>query len=358
MSVETKDVNAAELVARLQESRMRAADWIVSRVADDGEPVGGDRVNHYYRVPWALQIAGRADAAAGVMAWIERNALTPEGDLRPGAPQTNWNRAGWTTDAASYPLAIIGYGAWLLERYDTAGAIMDSLRAFQSEETGGGFIERPEHRTTGRQDLLCTSQLALTALITGRIEMADAAFGWLKRLWADQPELPNRLYLCTTKDGTLATDVPAGQEFAHYLDVDKPRQAFFNPGIGAAFAARYSMAKRTTEGLEIGRGLLDVSERASETQYDFNDTVHVGKFGWGAGAMLDAEPAESHFADAVRMGQWYLDSQLEDGRWNPTKFLVPEPDDADALWKTAEHIMLMTIVEQALAARPRNVFGQ
>lgn len=358
MSVDTPNTSVADMVAQLEASRARGADWIAERIADDGKPTGADRANLYYRVPWALQVAGRADVAAANLAWIERNALTPEGDLRDGAPQRNWNApAGWTRDAASYPLAIIAYGAWLLERYDTAGAIMDTLRAFQDPETGGGYIERPDCRDTGRHDLLCTSQLGLTALLTGRRDMADAAYGWLERFWADQPALPDRLYL-STLGSKLATDVPEGQEFAHHLDVDKPRQAFFMPGLGAAFAGRYAMATGNLAGLEIGRGLLDVSERASDTQYDFNDTVHVGKFGWGAGVMLDAAGEDAHRADAMRMGQWYLDSQLEDGRWNPTKFLVPEPDDADALWKTAEHIVLMTIVEMGLAATPRKVFGQ
>jgi hypothetical protein len=360
MSVEAQGLSAAEMVSRLEESRQRGADWIVSRIEDDGKPVGADRANLYYRVPWALQVAGRADVAAHVLTWIEDHALTPEGDLRPGAPQSNWNAPmGWTKDAASYPIAIIAYGAWLLERYDTAAAMMDTLKAFQDPETGGGYAERPEaeHRLTGRTELLCTAQLGLTALLTGRREMADAAFGWLERLWDGQPGLPDRLHLSVGRDGAIQTEAPAGSEFAYFLDVDKPRQAFFMPGLGAAFAGRYAMATGNKKGLEIGRGLLDVSERAHESQYDFTDTVHVGKFGWGAGVMTDADPGtDAHVADALRMGQWYLDSQLEDGRWNPTKFLVPEPDDADALWKTAEHIVLMTIVEMGLAGHPRNAF--
>jgi hypothetical protein len=357
MSTVTDKLHVDDITSRLEAARSRGADWIVSRIGDDGEPPGAGRVNHYYRLPWALAVAGRVDVAARVVSWVERHALTPEGDLRAGPPRQNWNGVGWTHDAASYPLAILATGMWHLERYDTAGAIMTTLRAFQDDETGGGYVERPECRDTGRHDLLCTAQLGLAALTTGRLDMADAAFAWLERLWAEQPALPDRLYLSTTKDG-LATDPPAGQEFAYYMEIDKPRQAFFNPGIGAAFAARYLLATGNAAAREIGRGLLDFSERASDTQYDFTDTVHVGKFGWGAGAMLDVEPADSYFADVLRMGQWYLDSQLEDGRWNPTAFLVPEPDDADALWKTAEHIVLMTVVEMALASRPRTVFGK
>lgn len=356
MSTTTRQIDVDEILPRLEDARKRAADWIVGRVGEDGEPVGASRVNHWYRLPWALAVAGRVDVASRVLSWIEQNALTTDGDLRSGAPRQNWNGAGWTRDAASYPLAIIAVGAWHLERYDTANAIMDVLRAFQDEETGGSYIERPEFRDTERQDLLCTAQLGLAALTTGRLEVADAAFAWLQRFWADQPALPDRLYLSATREG-IATDVPAGQEFGYYIDANKPRQAFFNPGIGAAFAARYVLARGNEVARDIGGGLLQFSERVSDTQYDFTDTVHVGKFGWGAGAMLNVGSVDSHLADALRMGKWYLDSQLEDGRWNPTAFLVPEPDDVDALWKTAEHIVLITMVEMGLASRPRSVFG-
>lgn len=358
MSVETQSVDVVEMIARLEASRQRGADWIVDRLADDGEPVGADRFNLYYRVPWALAVAGRTDVAARNLAWVERNALTPEGDLKPGAPQTNFNEIGWTRDAASYPLAILAIGAWLLERYDTAGAMVGQLKNFQDPETGGGYIERPEHRETGRMDILCTSQIGLTALMTGRMDLAHNSFKWFERMWPQQPEMPNRLYLSTDKDGNLATSPPEGQEFGHYMDIDKPRQAFFNPGLGAAFLGRYTLATGNTGGVEIARELLAFSGNAHEAQYDYEDTVHVGKFGWGAGAMLDVEPSESHLAQSMRMGQWYLDSQLDDGRWNPTAFLVPEPDEADALWKTAEHIVLMQVVEMALAAYPRTVFGK
>jgi hypothetical protein len=103
----------------------------------------------------------------------------------------------------------------------------------------------------------------------------------------------------------------------------------------------------------VGRGLLKLHAAATEAQFDFRDSVHVGKFGWGAASMLDVEPDEHHLRDAMRMGKWYLESQLEDGRWNPTAFLVPDPKEPDALWKTAEHILLISEVISAFSSFPR-----
>jgi hypothetical protein len=352
MSAVATETEIHELVVRLSSARAKGADWLVSRLADDGEPVGAKANNHYYRVPWALAIAGRVEEGARALAWIERNALTDKGDLRPGAPQTNWNNVGWTRDAASYPLAIMATGAWHLERYDTALAIMDTLEAFQDPETGGGFVERPELRATGKQDLLCTAQLGLTGLVTGRRAVADAAFGWLERFMAAQPELPGRLYLCWGKDG-LITNVQPEQALGHVVDFAKPRQTFFNPGIGAAFMGRYYMATRSEAARSMGRRFVELSDAGTERQYEYWDTVHVGKVAWGSGSMLDVDADDLYLKNAVRMGKWLIDSQSEDGRWNPTHFQTPDPTDSDALWKTGEHIMLSSIVLAALAAYPR-----
>lgn len=360
MSLGTQNASVEDMVKRLEDSRQRGAAWIIRRIGDDGKPVGADRVQMYYRVPWSLQVTGHEDVASAVLAWMERNTLTQEGDLRPGIPRRNWNYpAEWTNGSASYPLAGIAHGAWLLERYDTATAILDLLhRRFQDPSSGGGFVERPECRLTGRQDVLCTAQLGLTALLAGRRDIADGAYHWFERMWAQQPALPNRMYLSTI-GGKLATDVPAGKEFGYYLDTRKPRQAFFTPGIAAAFLGRYAMATGNATSAEIARQLMFIDGRTHESKYDFSDTVHVGKSAWGASVMLDIEPDESYFAQAMRMGQWFLDSQGPDGRWEPSKFLIPDyDDDAQALWKTAEHMVLITIVQIALAAHPRRIFGK
>jgi hypothetical protein len=352
MDVVTGSVEIREVVERLSRAREKAADWIVSRLGQDGEPVGAREFNHYYRLPWALAIAGRVAEGSRALSWIERNALTDGGDLRPGAPQTNWNHAGWTRDASSYPLAIIATGAWHLERFDTALAIMDTLEAFQDPETGGGFVERPEFRKTGEQDVLCTAQLGLVGLLTGRMAVADAAFGWFERFMAAQPDLPARLYLCWGSGG-LVTDVPPEQAFGHWIDFAKPRQTYFNPGLGAAFMGRYYMVTRSESARRIGRRLIELSDAATEKQFEYWDTVHVGKLAWGSGSMLDVDADELYLRNAIRMGKWLIDCQVEDGRWNPTHFQTPNPTDTDALWKTAEHVLLSTIVLAALAAYPR-----
>lgn len=350
LQAETQRVNK-----RLEEARSRGVEWLVAKIGDDGEPVGGREVNSYFRVPWALAVAGRRAEAAGVLSWVEREALTAEGDLRPGAAQKPW-----TTADASYPLPQLAIAAWQLERYDTASSIMDTMSKFQHAGTGGAFVERPEpeYRISRRQDLLCTSQLGMAALMTGRRSMAEAAYHWTYSLWQAQPELPERLYVAWDDRG-LVTEFPEELNYSLVTDFRKPRQAFFNPGIGAAFLARYYMSTGTKGALPIAKGLLELSEKGTDAQYDYPDTVQVGKFAWGAAAMLEVEDSERYLKILHMMGDWYADSQLEDGSWLPSLWRTPKPADPDKLWKTAEHVLHITTMLTAMGGfvRPSQLRG-
>ena len=189
----------------------------------DGHPGTGH--GHYYRLPWALALIGRRGEAALVLSWIERNALTHDGDLRPGPP-----RAGFERRWSSYPLANLATGAWHLERYDLARRITRRLHAFQHPETGGAYAGHPDHRQDQRQDLFPTAQLGMTGLTTGDRALADGAFRWFKLLYESQPELPGRLY--TAMEGSDLMSAPAGDpelEWQVITDFSRPRQAFYKP---------------------------------------------------------------------------------------------------------------------------------
>ncbi|MET7993686.1 hypothetical protein ABZU76_22585 [Amycolatopsis sp. NPDC005232] len=222
----------------LREVRARGVRWLLDHVGDDGKPAAADLRNGYYRMPWTFALVGEHEVAAQVMSWIERNALTATGDLREGVP-----REAFTSRWATYPHSLLAQGAWALERYDTALALVDTMRkSFQDPETGGAFMERQEVRT-GRQFVFPTAQLGLAALASGQSDVAQAAFGWFDRLWAAQPELPHVLYASWGPNG-LRTVADQEDEFISRVDFREPRQAFYNPGISAAFLSRYYMVTR------------------------------------------------------------------------------------------------------------------
>jgi hypothetical protein len=332
-------------LAELRGARDLGVEWIHARIGRDGRPAGAERLNSYYRIPWALAVAGRRDGASAVLDWMTRHALDDHGDLRPGAA-----RQPFLTAIASYPLPQIAIGAWHLEQYDLGRKIMAFAKAHLVDtSTGGAFSERPDLRRTGRTDLLCTAQLGLAAMTVGDGELADACCRWIVELYRQQPELPDRLFPCRIGTELLTATDETHKAWDVVTDFHRPFQQFYNPGIAAAFLGRYSAFRGDGPALAVARSYLDLTAQGSDLQFDHRVNSQVCKFGWGAAVLLDIEPSEALAEHVLRMARWFVDSQREDGRWEPSGFLVPNPDDADNMPKTAEHLLHVVTLIASLA---------
>jgi hypothetical protein len=325
-----------------------ATQWLLSKLGD-GLP--DDVVPHTYRVPFALTLVGRRGDAARVMSWLEREVLDADGDLRPGPMRTAFS-ARWS----SYPLAILAQAAWHLERFGTAASIVRTLARFQDPAYGGAYAERPELRTTGRQDLFPTAQLGITGLTVGDDALADGAFHWLATLFDLQPDLPSRLFTAT--DGArLITDPDevAADRFGLCTDFRAPRQAFYNPGIAAAFLARYSARWNSPAARQLADAYLALTVGGGDVQFDHTDSVQVCKFAWGAAALLDLDPQPHYREHVERMARWFLDAQHADGHWQNSPFLLPDgPTTGSSIEVTAEFIQHLVVVATALAGAGRD----
>ncbi len=320
--------------------------WLVDRLAPDGEPsCDPSEVGHVYRLPYALLLAGYRGEAARVLGWMERSVLDADGDLAPGPM-----RDGFLHRWASYPIALIALAAWHLERYELAERLLRTLEAYQDAEHGGAFAERPEVRRSGRQDLFPTAQLGITALATGRREAADAAFRWFQLLHRLQPELPRTLY-SATDGGRLMTgpvDDPRDR-FGLITEFDRPRQAFYNPGIAAAFLGRYAAATGSSAASELAEDFLTLTRTASPAQFDLADSVQVCKYGWGAATMLDLTGDPLHRDHAERMAAWFVAGQRPDGAWENSPFLMPDgATEGVRLEVTAEFVQHLIVIDAAL----------
>lgn len=322
-----------------------ATGWLLAQIGDGALP--DELIAGAYRVPYALLLAGRRADAARVFSWIATKVLDESGDLSPGPMRTAFSDR-WS----SYPLAILAQAAWHLERYRTAEAIHATLRGLQDPHTGGAYAQRPDRRNSMRQDLFPTAQLGTTAITIGDRGMADGAYRWLRALYELQPELPNRLY--TGTDGTRllsAEEDIASDAFGLVTDFSLPRQAFYNPGIAAAFLARYSAQRGDADAGELAARYLALTEAGGEQQFDHTDSVQVCKFAWGAAALLDLDGSERYANHAIDMVQWFLSAQHPDGHWQNSPFLLPDgPTPASNVEVTAEFIQHLVVVSSALAA--------
>ncbi len=337
----TNETHDKTTVLALELAVESGSNWLLRHIGPDGHP--GTEHGHYYRLPWSLALTGHRQQAAAVLSWVEREALDDAGDLRSGEP-----RAPFETRWSSYPLAILATGAWHLERYDTALLIANRLHAYQDPESGGAFAGHPDHRANARQDLFPTAQIGMTGLTTGTLDLAHGAYRWLQLVFDSQPELPTRLYTATS--GTrLLTDAAGDQQLAWEIvtDFTKPRQAFYNPGIAAAFLGRYYMATGRTDALALARKYLDLTVSGGEPQFDWTDSVQVCKFAWGAAALYDATGEEQYLGHARRMGAWFLECQEDTGSWSNSPFLMERGGDADStrIEVTAEFLQhLVTLI--------------
>ena len=285
-AVQTPEALLSDLAAAVR----TATAWLVEQIGpilDESSPDSVESlVPGTYRVPYALVLAGRRPEAARVLSWMERAVLDESGDLREGPMRDAFSQR-WS----SYPLAILAQAAWHLERYGLAESIRRTLHRFVDVQTGGAYAQRPELRSHRRQDLFTTAQLGLTGLTVRDDTLADGAYRWLQDLYDLQPELPARLY--TGYDGTRLICAPRDvndDRFGLVTEFHAPCQAFYNPGIAAAFLARYSAVRGETAAYELAAAYLALSEQGGTAQFDFAESVQICKFGWGAAALLDTSP--------------------------------------------------------------------
>jgi hypothetical protein len=340
----TGHLGVVDALERVRLHRRTAVAWLTDRVDDRGRPEGADLGNAWWRAPWALAVAGAPDAAAAMLGWAEREALQEDGDFRPGPA-----RAG-IPGSPVYHLSPLAIAAWLLARYDTARVINDHMRTYQDPETGGIHEHRHDETPQRReQDNLKTAQFGISSLVTGDTHASEEVARWLRTTYELQPDLPHRFYP-TRAGNQLITDVATDQALKYVLDLQAPRQLYFHPGIAAAFLAGWGQQTGQADVLDLGRKFLALTTNGTEQQFTDTSSVQICKYGWGAAAMVNADPDGGHLPAVLRMASWFCDRQRPDGSWAPSSFITPEPGPLDLFWKTAEHTMELAYIEHALAS--------
>jgi hypothetical protein len=236
----------------------------------------------------------------------------------------------------SYPLACLIVSATLLQRFDIVYPGTRRLLTWQDANSGGFYNDRQNRTDAGEQELFPTCQGGMTLILAGKIGAAIKAGDWLKRLWRLQPDVGKRLYHVYCPEKGLIMDYAPDEQALYVTEKDKPWQHHYNGGIAAAFLTKLHMATGDEQWLDLARRFQDFSMTTDPCQFQ---SKQVCKSGWGSG-LLYLVTREAMYRDwTVRLGDWFVEHQFQDGHWENTPFWVPEPTTADQIEITAEFVM-------------------
>ncbi|MET0370680.1 MAG: hypothetical protein ABW039_04795 [Sphingobium sp.] len=320
----------------------RASQWLVDRVGSDGAPWGSEIANCWWRVPWALLVAGHVDPAGAVLNWVERNALTSDGDLRDGP------FGGGLEGSPVYQLSHLAIAAHLDQRWDLADRLYKKVLQFRQPSGGIRSLRAPE---ADEEDWLLTAQLGLLGVMFRDEPVAAGCYRWFERVWAAQPEL-DRLRLYTGwRNGALLTDLDTAKAGPRFVDHRAERHYYFQAGGAVAFLADYARWKDDPSLLPLSRAMLNLNLKGTDAQFTDARSVHICKFGWGVAQIAMVDREVDWLPQLLKVSAWFAERQEPSGAWPPSLFTLDrDPNDFDRMWKTAEHLME---VRQLIAALHR-----
>ena len=320
-----------EKLATYRRACRLGTDWLLEFMNPDGSLGPVEERLFYYRVPWALALMGEITAASRVLDWISREMFTTAGAFKGISPQGVFDER-----YGSYPLACLLVCATLLRRFDIVYPGTEHLLSWQDPESGGFYNNRTDPPNSCEQELFPACQGGMTFVLTGQIEAARKAGQWVQQLWDLQPDAEHKLYHVYNPAQGLVTDFAPDQQAVYLTRKDHPWQYHYNGGIAAAFLTKLYMATGEEQWLDLARQYQAFSLTTDECQFRCMQTC---KSGWGSGLLSVAPRDRDYRAWTVRLGDWFVGHQFEDGHWENTKHWTPDPTDDINIEVTAEFVM-------------------
>jgi len=331
-------VTRSAIISRLRDARDRGTRHLLEQQHADGSfgDPPADGLGPYYKSLWALAAAGEPEAANRLATWIAANVQTAEGDFAGPFRGTLMDRA------YPYPNAWIVAGAQKLGRFDIARPGAEFILTLQHAEEGGFRTAR--NNESAPHDIQCSTQSGNALLMTGHIAQCKDIGRFMRTLWQAQPDPENALHIIYKPGEGIKTGFPEDRQRLYTVQLGRPRQAYFNMGIAAAFLAKLTMATADREWVELGKRYLDLAFKFGDDMYE---TAQVGKVGWGA-ALVFACTREQRYLDlAERVGEALIAQQTGGGAWDNTGGWVNQAIRTEV---TAEFIVLLDEMIAAIAS--------
>ena len=290
----------------LMSAAARGIDCILARQRADGSFMDpDDGVGGYYKVPYALALAGRPREGAGLADWIARHHVNADGDFRdPARTAGKGAHDAWP----AYANAWLVQGLHRLGRFDLS--LSGARFLLGSQLPDGGF---PAWDGEARhEEPVCTSWGGMALLATGHLDAARRAGDRLAGMVRSQPD-PARLYFRMEVGGGLIADAPAGEELHHFVDSARREQIYYHPGIAMILLAHLHRATGERRWLDACRELFAFAERCADDVYRFPPS---GKLGLGCALLFAVTGDAAARRAALAVGDYLVETQAPDGFWS------------------------------------------
>ena len=312
------DSDLATKLKQYRRAQRKGVDYLLRQLNSDGSIGPAEKSFFYYRVPWALASAGENEAALKLCEWIRQKQFGDNGDFVGTSPRP-------LVEHYLYANALLIIGAHALHQFDL------SIRGMQyilrlSDPISGGFYNYgdPVGGHSDKEDIPFNCGVGIACLMTGQISAAQQVAIWLQRVWSLQPELPDRLYFVySASKQELVTEFSTEEARLYVLEAQQPRQRFTVGGIAAAFLARLYMAQPRAAYLALARKFQVFAHNQTELQFD---VAQVCKVGWGAALLYQITSEEVYREWAIKVGDYFVETQFPDGHWINNEPLVEEPE--------------------------------
>ena len=305
--------------------------WLDQHFDVDGESViDANDPRYYTKTPYLLAIVGLRTKGARVAKQVLNRFIDRDGDFTmPGELENRIYMMGW-----------LALGASVVERFDLAETMAESL-ARRQDPKSGGIVLPDEDVGDDVADVLISGGAGMGLVAAGKIDNARLMADRFAALLDSQPER-HRFYYRFRRDGSVVAKVSRGESEKIYdLGLDEQRPA----GLATVVNTLVWVGRATRE-----PSYFDAARRYIDFVYSHKlDPARFGratKFGW---AMLNLyeETGDEDLLDRARhLGEVLVSHQADDGLW------YPRPgDNSDAPpWFRLSYSSDCTMTVAALAA--------
>jgi len=322
------------LLGAMRVSLARGAHFLLGRLAPNGPILGEPSLSYVSKASWGMYAAGvDHDVIARMLDWVQQETLRENRDFFiPGEP------VGYKDVQRVYRAATFGkVAAWIDHPVIREPGVIDRILQYQHKPTGGVFNyigEDPGH--VEEQPILGSLNTTFFGHLMIALDLRDEALAcgdWVKA-WIDANRAhlaAGRLYTQMTPAGELVTEIGPGERIGKFLDLQRPKQEFWQVGTAMAYlVVLYDVMltewnepeDKAKPYLDVALELLDFESKMPLDTYLWPSKCKVG---WGVGELMrvlvqqglgDEETLAAAYRIAERVAMFtFLDNQLPSGGW-------------------------------------------